>query len=192
MGRAAAAAGSQLGLTDVGAPPISYLVDPPQPLLPCPLSFRAARVKSDFTALTALQSNVAQTTAVYRQLKSDYDALAAALAEADLERGALAASFAHKAAALGELEATHAHACAAGRDLQGRLDAAAVAHAELVADVARLRDELADKVRGTWWCTAGKGRKVLMWCARQAGGCFIRHSVAPMLGRLVGAAGATV
>lgn len=80
------------------------------------------------------------------QLKADYDALAVSLDEAGLERGALAAAFAAKASALAEVEAAHGAACAAGRDLQGRLDAAAAVHTELVGEVERLRCELADKV----------------------------------------------
>ncbi|KAL4451225.1 hypothetical protein ABPG77_009297 [Micractinium sp. CCAP 211/92] len=106
-----------------------------------------ARVKSDYTTLTALSASVAQTTAAYRQLKADYDALAVSLDEAGLERDALAAAFAAKASALAEVEAAHGAACAAGRDLQGRLDAAAAVHTELVGEVERLRCELADKAR---------------------------------------------
>ncbi|KAL4422953.1 hypothetical protein ABPG75_009150 [Micractinium tetrahymenae] len=106
-----------------------------------------ARVKSDYSTLSALSASVTQTSAAYRQLKADYDALAVSLGEADLERGALAAAFAAKAGALAEVEAAHGAACAAGRDLQGRLDASAAVHSELVGEVGRLRCELADKAR---------------------------------------------
>lgn len=95
------------------------------------------------------------------QLKTDYDALAVSLGEADLERGSLAAAFAAKAGALAEVEAAHGAACAAGRDLQGRLDAAAEAHAELVGEVGRLRYDVAEKVGGvhTWvWVPAPSWR----------------------------------
>mgnify|MGYP001810856731 CR=1 FL=1 len=126
----------------------------------------AARVKSDYTALESLRRSVSDTASAHRALRAEYEALAAALQEAELERTSMAASFARKSEALGELEASHERACAAGRDLQGRLDEAAAARAAREAEAACLQSELADRVGAAstlWVLVLGWRVLVLGW-----------------------------